>query len=132
MAKKMRTATVRESALITAVALLSSCSSFRQSSGHETPLITTEYEAILLDNTSAFFGKVSQITPDDMVLTDVYYVQSRTNPETKQVSNVLIKRGSEWHGPDRMVINRHHIVLREPVAPGSTVSKLIAQAKAGT
>lgn len=92
-------------------------------------LIDSEYQAVLLDNGAAYFGRIVQTTGDDVVLREVYYVQSRTNPETKQVSNILIKRGGEWHGPDRMVINRQHLVFIEPVAPASMVAKLIAETK---
>jgi hypothetical protein len=49
------------------------------------------------------------------VLRDVYYVQSTTNPEAKTVTNVLAKRGREWHGPDRMIISEKSIVFFEPV-----------------
>jgi hypothetical protein len=92
--------------------------------------LQTEYQAVLLDNGSAYFGKTVSITKDFLTLSDVYYVQTRTNPDTKQVSNVLIRRGKEWHGPDRMVINRQHLVFMEPVAPDSTVAHLIQQSKA--
>jgi hypothetical protein len=36
------------------------------------------------------------------------------------------------HGPDRMVLNGNHILLMEPVAPDSAVSKLIAELKKRT
>jgi hypothetical protein len=91
--------------------------------------ISTEYQAVLLDNGSAYFGKVIETNRDYVVLQEVYYVQSRTNPDTKQVSNVLVKRGKEWHAPDRMLINRQHLVFIEPVSPDSMVAKLIAQSK---
>jgi hypothetical protein len=62
-----------------------------------------------------------------LVLQDVYYIQSRQNPETKQVANVLVKRGQEWHSPDRMILNRRHVILLEPVTETSQVAKLIAE-----
>ena len=76
-----------------------------------------------------FFGKLEGYGTDYPVLTSVFYVQSSTNPETKQVTNTLVKRGKEWHAPDRMVINARHIVFVEPVTAGSTVANLIAQLK---
>ncbi len=39
------------------------------------------------------------------MLTDVYYIVTKTDPTTKQVTNVLVKRGKELHGPDRMYLN---------------------------
>lgn len=43
---------------------------------------------------------------------------------------MLVKRGSEWHGPDFMRTNARHVVLIEPVAPDSRVAQLIREAKA--
>jgi hypothetical protein len=51
------------------------------------------------------------------------------DPQTKETKSVLVKRGKELHGPDRMYINRRHIVLIEPVGPSSQVAKLIEQSK---
>ena len=45
------------------------------------------------------------------------------------MNNVLVKRGREWHAPDRMILNSNMIVLVEPVNPTSRVATLIAQAK---
>ena len=53
---------------------------------------------------------------------------SQTNPETKQASNVLVKRGKELHGPDRMYLNPEHILFVEPVGAGWKVSELITEA----
>ena len=89
----------------------------------------TPYHAVLLDNGSVFFGQVEGFGTPFVVLRDVYYVQSRVNPENKQTQNVLIKRGKEWHSPDRMVINANKIVFFEPVATDSTVAKLIADSR---
>jgi hypothetical protein len=92
------------------------------------------YYAVLLDNGSVYFGKLDTanlkgLSNDFPVLTEVYYVQTATNPETKQTNSILVKRGKEWHAPDRMVINARHIVFLEPVSPDSQVAKLIAQSK---
>ena len=63
------------------------------------------------------------------VLTDVYYVVSQGNPETKQVTNSLIKRGKELHELDRMYLNPNQIVFVEPVGPNAKVAQLIAEQK---
>jgi hypothetical protein len=86
------------------------------------------YSAVLLDNNSVYFGKVADLGTDYPVLTNVFYIQTSVNPETKQQSNILVKRGKEWHAPDKMVLNSRHIIMIEPVTPGSTVAKLIDQA----
>jgi hypothetical protein len=87
------------------------------------------YSAVLLENGSVYFGKLEGLGSPYPVLRDVYYVQSVTNPETKQVSSTLVKRGKEWHGPDRMMINEKAIVFVEPVGADSKVSQLIAESK---
>ena len=57
----------------------------------------------------------------------VFYVQSGVNQQTKEVSNVLIRRGQEWHALDRMILNARHIVFVEPVGKDSRVAKLIEE-----
>src|SRR5580704_10891367 len=91
--------------------------------------MTTPYQAVLLTNGSAYFGQLEGLGTPYPVLREVFYVQSVTDPQTKQVSNILVKRGKEWHAPDRMILNANMIVLVEPVSPGSRVAMLIAQAK---
>jgi hypothetical protein len=86
------------------------------------------YNAVLLDNNSVYFGKVADLGTDYPVLTNVFYIQTTVNPDTKQQSNILVKRGKEWHAPDKMVLNARHIIMIEPVTAGSTVAKLIDQA----
>lgn len=91
--------------------------------------MTTPYQAVLLSNGSAYFGKLEGLGTPWPVLKDVFYVQSAQNPETKAVSNILVKRGKEWHSPDRMILNANTILFVEPVKPGSRVAELISQAK---
>jgi hypothetical protein len=88
-----------------------------------------KYYAVLLNNNSVYFGKLEGLGSEFPVLHDVYYVQSSVNQETKQVNNVLIKRGKEWHAPDRMIISRKSIVFVEPVGADSKVAQLIAQSR---
>lgn len=93
------------------------------------PAMTTPYQAVLLTNGSAYFGRLENLGTPFPVLRDVFYVQSVQDQNTKRVSNVLVKRGKEWHQPDRMILNSNMIVLVEPVSPSSRVAQLIAQAK---
>ena len=43
-------------------------------------------------------------------------------------TNVLVKRGKELHGPDRMYLNANSIVFVEPVGTDSKVAQLIDEA----
>ena len=89
---------------------------------------TQGYQAVFLDNNQVYFGKIEGLGTDFPMLTNVFYIQSAVNPETKQTSNILLKRGKEWHQPDKMLLNSPHIVMIEPVTRGSTVAKLIDEA----
>ena len=89
----------------------------------------TPYQTVLLSNGSVYYGRVDKIDSRHLVLTDVFYVQGQVNQETKAVTNILIKRGKEWHRPERMILNRDHVILMEPVHPESQVAKLIEDSK---
>ena len=91
--------------------------------------LDTTYHAVLLDNGQVYYGKIQGLGTEFPILTEVYYVQNQVNPQTKEVTNLLVRRGKEWHGPDRMILNARHIVLVEPVSPDSKVAQLISQGK---
>jgi len=90
--------------------------------------LKTEYQAVFLSNGQTFIGKLQGAGTNYPLLTDVFYIQSQVNTDTKQVTNILVKRGKEWHSPEFMYINAEHILLIEPVAPDSQVAKLIKEA----
>lgn len=92
--------------------------------------LKTEYQAVLLIGGIGYFGKIDKIGQSYIEMTDVYYVQSRQNPETNQVNNILIKRGKELHGPDRMFINKSQVIMIEPVAPDSKLAQSIKEINA--
>ncbi len=92
----------------------------------------TQYQAVLLNNGLAYFGHVEKENSRFLTLSDVYYIRAGVKQDTnaKAQQNVLVKRGSEWHEPDRMTINIADIVFIEPVKPTSTVGKLISESRA--
>lgn len=118
-------------ALLLAMVLLCGLVGCERSHRHNGPEISTPYSAVLLDGGQLYYGKLTNADSDFLELTDVYYIQSSVNQETKAVSNVLVRRGSEWHGPDRMFLNARHVVLVEPVGTGSKVAQLIEADKQG-
>ena len=91
--------------------------------------LDTTYQAVLLDNGQVYYGKIEQTDSELTVLSDVYYVQNQVDTQTKEVKNILIRRGSEWHAPNRSVLNTRHIIVIEPVTAGSKVAELIAALK---
>jgi hypothetical protein len=94
-----------------------------------TPDLATPYQAVVLTNGQVYFGKLEKLGAPYPTLRDVFYIQSRQNPETKQVSNTLVKRGRELHGPDHMILNAQHILFIEPVRADSQLGKLIDEAR---
>jgi hypothetical protein len=95
------------------------------------PSFDTPYQAVLLDTGQVYYAKIHGLGDPFVVLRDVYYVQSSTDPQTKEVKNVLIRRGKELHGPTETVLNARHVVLVEPISPTSKVAELIAQQAGG-
>jgi len=96
---------------------------------HADPELTTPYQAVLLVNGQAYFGKLEKVGTAFPVLRDVYYLRGQMNQETKQFTGTLVKRGNEPHAPDLMNIAADQIVLIEPVKPDSTIGKLIEEGK---
>jgi hypothetical protein len=90
-----------------------------------------KYYAVLLTNGSVYFGRLEGMGSPSPVLLDVYYVQpGPVDPNTKQPQGmVLVHRGKELHGPDRMILNDRSIVFVEPVGADSRVAALIKEAK---
>jgi hypothetical protein len=95
---------------------------------HRSVPLTTPYSTVLLTNGAVYFGRLEGLGSPFPILHDVFYLQNSMDDKNKVVSNTLIKRGKEWHQPDRMILNSNMIVLVEPVNPASRVADLIAEA----
>ena len=102
---------------------------FSQHVFHTKVELTTPYQAVLLSNGAAYFCKIEGLGTPYPVLREIYFIQSHQNPETKQITNTLLKRGAEWWQPDRMIVNANTIVFVEPVSPSSRIAELIAEEK---
>jgi hypothetical protein len=90
----------------------------------------TEYQAVFIDNGQVFFGKLENGGSTHPLLRDVYYIGRQQSPDGKEVKNILLKRGNEWHAPDFMYLTSSHIVMIEPVSATSKVAELIKTLKA--
>ena len=75
-----------------------------------------------------YFGKLSGHETSNPALTDVYYILSKQGPTTKQVRNVLVKRGKELHPPVRRYLNANSIIFVESVVTDPKVAQLIQEA----
>jgi len=89
----------------------------------------TEYQAVFVDNGQVFFGKLERGGSGHPLLRDVYYIGRQASPDGKEVKNILLKRGAEWHAPDFMYLTASHIAMIEPVSPISRVAELIKDLK---
>ena len=91
----------------------------------------SKYYAVLLTNGAVYYGKMEGLGSPYPVLRDVFYVQpGPVDPNTNQPRGmVLVHRGQELHGPDRMILNERSIVFIEPVGNRSRVAQLIQDAK---
>lgn len=93
-------------------------------------LNTKVYQALFLSNGQVYFGRVSEMNKDYVILTDIYYLNSTTPPlialffGAQSVS--LTKLGCEMHGPeDTMVIRRDKIDFWENLKDSGEVVKAI-------
>ena len=91
------------------------------------PKFGTPYQAVVLNGGQVYYGKLQNAAGNYPVLRDIFYVVRKENPETKQVSNVLVRRGKELHGPEFMVLNRQSILFIEPVKEDSEIGRSIAE-----
>jgi hypothetical protein len=115
--------------VLTISILSSSCEKGVAAAPASATIDANKYYAVVLNNGTLYFGHLEGLGTPFPVLHDVYYVQSSQNNDTKAVSSVLVKRGKEWHGPDRMILNAASIVCVEPVGSDSKVAQLISESK---
>jgi hypothetical protein len=113
--------------LLTVIASLLTFISYQLSQTAALPANTSLYQTVVLSNGQVYFGKLEKGHGDNYILRDVFYVVSQTDPEGKQVSNMLVRRGNELHGPEYMLLSGKHVVMIEPVGDNSRVAKLIAE-----
>lgn len=92
------------------------------------------WQAVFLSNGTVYFGQVGSYGGQWLELHDIYYLQRAQTPQpsgateeqASQGKLVLIKLGSELHGPtDTMRINREHVVFIEDLKPDSQVVQAI-------
>jgi len=113
--------------LLVAVVLLAGAAGWWARGTAVGPRLDTTYQAVVLTNGQVYYGKLQGLGSAYPVMTDVYYVQTGIDPATKQTKSVLLKRGNEWHSPDRVLLSARQILMVEPVTSGSRVAHLIAE-----
>lgn len=100
---------------------------------------SAHYQAVFLTNGQVYFGKITRTTNKEIILDNVYYLQSnedlqQENAEQKaSTANTntattfsLVKLGGEIHGPlDRMYITRSNVLFTEDLQENSRVVQTI-------
>lgn len=102
----------------------------------------SKYQAVFFTNGQVYFGKLQSKGAENMILTDVYYLQSQQagqktddskNPQQStsgQGDVQLIKLGNEVHGPeDEMIISKDQVLFYENLKNDGKVAQTIAQYK---
>lgn len=96
-----------------------------------------QYQAVFLTNGQVYFGHLENATAKNLVLKDIYYLQStpqnpqqgtEQNQQTSQSNLTLVKLGQELHGPeDKMVIKSDQVLFWENLKDNSKVVTAIKQ-----
>ncbi len=124
--------------LIVSNFIFSSGTSFSRLLGWVDP---AKYQAVFLSNGQVYFGRVTEVNRQTLVLEDIYYLQAFQPLQAGEEGNVslisgqdfsLVKLGDELHGPeDRMNINLDHVLFTENLRNDSAVVKAIAEYQGG-
>jgi hypothetical protein len=120
----MKRFSVREAILVAIAVSLTVLVSTVWSRWH-VPKLDTPYQAVLLTNNTVYIGRLQGFGTPYPVMRDVFYIQTRVNPETKQAGNALVRRETTWHSPTYMILDEKQIVMIEPVGKYSRVAELI-------
>ena len=96
---------------------------------------TTGWQAVFLSNGQVYFGQIVNLSNDQLVLEEIYYLQvtqqiqpapEGQQPQEAQQNLSLVKLGNELHGPkDKMQINMDHVLFTEELKADSSVVSAI-------
>ena len=87
---------------------------------------------VKLVNSEVYYGQISDLSADPVVINNVYYNYDQVKGEEKEVDEIsnirLVKRGKETHGPDgTMNIVRSQVVYMELLREDSKVLQAILE-----
>jgi hypothetical protein len=89
---------------------------------------TDRLQAVFLNTGQVYFGNVKSINGRNVVLSNIYYLQTNSNGTTANTNaNIsLVKLGCELHEPyDQMVINRDQVTFWENLQDNGQVAKAV-------
>lgn len=108
---------------------------FNGTEGEASLVKSDQYQAVFLSDGQIYFGKVTNVQAEYLVLEDIYYLQveQQVQPEREgetaaQPKVSLAKLGSELHGPeDQMFISRLQVLFWENLKTDGQVTKAITE-----
>ena len=91
---------------------------------------SSKLQAVFLNTGQVYFGNITSVAKDSMVLTNIYYLQTAGSGTAAQSSNnsnvTLVKLGCELHEPyDKMIINPAQITFWENLQDGGQVATAV-------
>lgn len=110
---------------------------FMTRTGVSSAIETGKYQAVFFTNGQVYFGKLAPLNDEYMKLTNVYYLQTKSDADDKETSPQsaskqdssdveLIKLGGEIHGPeDAMIVSKDQILFFENLKANGNVSQTI-------
>ena len=106
---------------------------FNSEKGEASLVKEDRYQAVFLSDGQIYFGKVTDVQAEYLVLEDIYYLQveQQVQPEREgeaaaQPKVSLAKLGSELHGPeDQMFISRLQVLFWENLKTDGQVTTAI-------
>lgn len=93
----------------------------------------SKYQAVFLQNGEFYFGKVESMTPQEITLKKVFYLQKAATPNetetaTEKTDLEIVRIVDTVHAPeDMMMIERSQVLYVENLNPDSQVVKLMNQ-----
>jgi len=105
--------------------------SFSEPKSESNYIYTNKLQAVFLNTGQVYFGNITNINPQFLTLTNIFYLQtnsssSKTNSSSSNVT--LVKLGCELHAPyDLMVVNMSQVTFWENLKSSGQVAKAVAQ-----
>jgi len=92
------------------------------------PLLTTPYQAVVLQNGDVYYGRIDHLGTDHPVLRDVVTIREEPDPGTGEPRFIVARRKDEARGADHLILPVSSIAYIEPVQPDSAIGRLITEA----
>jgi hypothetical protein len=90
------------------------------------PLLTTQYQAVTLQDGRVFYGRIDHLGSDYPVLWGAFTLRKKSGADNQEPQYSLVRRQDEINGADHMIFPATAIAYVEPVKPDSIVGRLLA------